>query len=137
MRVVTPMLGAGVAILAILAFTSFGASAQESVTLTPTQAKTIALSRCGGSGLSTSGTNCKGFDAREVRETPDIFVLGFENNAELSERHVLQVAVSFDLSQVNIPPDSQVTSSALGYSEGSTTRRSAVGRLGLRHPSVL
>jgi hypothetical protein len=126
-RLVTPRLGAAAAVLASLAFASFGAYAQESVTLMPTQARTIALSRCGGAALSTSEANCKGFDAREVRETPDIFVLGFENNAELSEKHVMQVVVSFDLSQVNIPSDSEVTSSALGYSENSTTRRSAAG----------
>jgi hypothetical protein len=97
------------------------------VTLTPTQARTIALSRCGGPALSTSDANCRGFDAREVRETPDMFVVGFENNAELSEKHVLQVVAVFDLSQIPMDENKQVTSASFAYGEASTTRRSPDG----------
>ena len=105
------------------------ASAQDSTssTLAPSQARTIALSRCGSAGLSTAGANCRGFDAREIRESTDTFVLGFENNQELDEKHVLQLIVVFDLSQIPVDPDSEVGKATLGYSEGSTTRRSPEG----------
>jgi hypothetical protein len=95
--------------------------------LAPAQAHTIALSRCGSAGLTTPGANCRGFDAREVRDKPDIFVVGFENNQEINEKHVLQVVTVFDLSQVAVAPDSEVSHATLGYAEGSTTRRSAAG----------
>src|SRR5690348_5031770 len=88
-------LASSVVALALGSLTASGlvAAAQESMatSLTPAQARTIALSRCGGSALSTAGANCRGFDAREIRESPDLFVVGFENNQELGEKHVLQL----------------------------------------------
>jgi len=105
------------------------ASAQETstVALTPVKARTIALSRCGSNTLSTSAANCRGFDAREIRESGDIFVVGFENNQEIDEKHVLQLVAVFDLSQIALEPDSTVAHATLGYAEGSTTRRSPAG----------
>jgi hypothetical protein len=129
MRIPAPTLGALAALLAIVASVVPGAFAQEPTTstLTPTVAHTIALSRCGAAGLSTADANCRGFDAREVRETPDMFVVGFENDQELGEKHVLQVALTFDLSQIPVDQNSEVTHAVLSYAEASTTRRSASG----------
>jgi hypothetical protein len=121
----------GLVALALGALTSGAlvASAEESAStnLTPTQARTIALSRCGSNNLSTAGANCRGFDAREIREKNDLFVLGYENNAELSEKHVLQMVLVFDLSQITVGPNDELRHATLIYSEGSTTRRSASG----------
>ncbi|MGE3909737.1 MAG: hypothetical protein AB7K36_10310, partial [Chloroflexota bacterium] len=76
------------------------ASAQESVSLAPAPAHTIALSRCGTASLSTAAADCRGFDARDIRDDTGTFVLGFENNQELGEKHVLQLILVFDLSQL-------------------------------------
>jgi hypothetical protein len=121
--------GVVAAVLGALATSFVVASAQESTstTLPPSQARTIALSRCGTNTLSTQDANCRGFDAREIRESTDTFVLGFENNKELGEKHVMQLVVVFDLSQIAVDPDSEVSHAALGYAEASTTRRSPTG----------
>jgi hypothetical protein len=98
-----------------------------SSTLTPVQAQTIALHRCGSAALSTSDANCLGFTAREILSDPSIFVVGFENNKELNEKHVFQILTELDLSQVTVGPNSQVDAATLTYSEVSTTRRSPSG----------
>ena len=118
-----------VAVVGALATTFVVASAQDvtSTSLTPSQAHTIALSRCGTNRLSTQDADCRGFDAREIRESTDTFVLGFENNKELGEKHVMQLVVVFDLSQIAVDPNSEISHAALGYTEASTTRRSPSG----------
>ncbi len=100
----------------------------ETVELPLAQVRTVSQSRCGGADLSTPGTQCRGFDAREVREQPDLWVVGFENNAELGEKHVLQIVASFDLAPLHaLPEKAQITTAVLIYGEASTTRRSATG----------
>jgi hypothetical protein len=116
-----------VALSALVAGTTVVAAQDSAVTLAPAPARTIALSRCGSAALSTADANCLGFDAREIRESGDIFALGFENNQELGEKHVLQLILVFDLAQIHLDPNSDVGQATLGYSEGSTTRRSATG----------
>lgn len=127
-----PVLARGLiaaALGAVAMGSSVVASAQEptSTSLAPSQARTIALSRCGSNGLSTQDANCRGFDAREIRESTDTFVLGFENDKELGEKHVMQLVVVFDLSQIALEPESEVSRAVLGYAEASTTRRSPSG----------
>jgi hypothetical protein len=95
--------------------------------LTPVRAQTIALHRCGSAKLSTDAANCLGFTAKEILADPSIFVVGFENNNELNEKHVFQILTEFDLSQVIVGPNSQVDAATLTYSEVSTTRRSPSG----------
>ena len=51
----------------------------------------------GGSPSCPPPDQCLGFDAREARSQPDIFVVGFENNQEPQEKHVLQAVAEFDL----------------------------------------
>ncbi len=61
----------------------------------------------------------------KARSQPDIFIVGFENNQEQQEKHVLQAVAAFDLSP--LPAGAKVTKASLGYAEASTTRRSAGG----------
>jgi hypothetical protein len=103
------------------------AQTEPPVTLAPTQIRTVGQSRCGPSTLSTAGTNCQGFDAREIREQSTIFVVGYENNQDLAEKHVLQVVAVFDLAAARGAPGTEVSNGSLHYGEGSTTRRSASG----------
>jgi hypothetical protein len=73
-------------------------------------------------------SNCVGFDGRDVRNLPDLWVVGFENNGERSQKHVLQTVAVFDLGPLqNAPRDAVLSRAALGYSEASTVRRSAGG----------
>jgi hypothetical protein len=95
--------------------------------LTPAQVKTIALHRCGSATLSTNGATCSGFSAADILSDPSIFLVGFENNTDVNEKHVLQTVVEFDLSQVTVEPDSEVDFASLMFSEVSTTRRSPSG----------
>lgn len=114
----------------MLTYTTVGTStAEESVVLdvAPGQVRTVAMSLCGPPGLSTAGTNCQGFDARQIREQSDIFVVGFENNAELREKHVLQTVAVFELAPLRALGNAELASATLGYGEASTTRRSATG----------
>ena len=87
--------GALAAVVGALALGSITASAQgpTSTTLMPEPAKTIALHRCGGATLSSATTNCMGFTAGDILTDPAIFVVGFESNTDVSEKHVLQVAM--------------------------------------------
>jgi hypothetical protein len=93
----------------------------------PEPVRTIFLSRCNGPRLSTDGTNCNGFDGTEIRNNPDVFVVGFENNAEMAEKHVLQVVAVYDLSSINPEPDQVISGASLRYGEYSTVHRSAGG----------
>lgn len=129
MRFVAPKLGVVAALLSTLISGFSGASAQEAMStqLTPTIVKTIALSRCGGPTLSTANTNCRGFDASEIRDSGDIYVVGFENSTDLAEKHILQVVAQFDLSLVQVPENSEVSHATFNYGENSTTRRSEAG----------
>lgn len=95
--------------------------------LPPVRAMTIALHRCGPATLSTSDANCLGFTGKDILSDPSIFVVGFENNKELNEKHVFQILTEFDLSQVTVGPNSLVDAATLTYSEVSTTRRSPSG----------
>lgn len=97
----------------------------QATSLAPARVATVSQSRCGGPNLATAGTNCLGFDAREARSQPDIFIVGFENNQEQQEKHVLQAVAAFDLS--GVPAGAKVTRASLGYAEASTMRRSAEG----------
>jgi hypothetical protein len=117
----------GVLVTGTLTVSAQDAQEPTSSNLTPVQATTIALHRCGSASLSTSDANCLGFTAREILSDPSIFVVGFENNKELNEKHVFQVLTEFDLSQVTVDPNSQVDAATLAYSEVSTTRRSPSG----------
>ena len=105
--------------------TARAADPAQAMTLTPTRVGTVSQSRCGGSGLATAGTNCLGFDAREARSQPDIFIVGYENSQEQQEKHVLQTVATFDLSQ--LPADAKPAKASLVYGEASTTRRSSGG----------
>ena len=99
----------------------------ETVQLQIAKIGTAGKSRC-GQALSTLGTNCLGFDGRDVRSLEDLWVVGFENNAETGEKHVLQTVVTVDLGQLRgLPEKAEVTTSQLWYGEVSTVRRSATG----------
>jgi hypothetical protein len=115
--------------LLLLSSEILGASGQtgQSLTLVPSQVRTVAESRCGSARLATAGTNCLGFDGRQIRDQSDIFVVGFENDSDLAEKHVLQVVAVFDLAAVRGTPGAEVSRATLGYAESSTTRRSAGG----------
>jgi len=99
-----------------------------STSLTPTRVATASQDRCGGPALSTPGTSCLGFDGRDVRSLPDLWVVGFENNRDVGEKHVLQTVATFNLAPLrNVPPRATVSRAILGYSEASTVRRSPTG----------
>ena len=96
--------------------------------LVPTRVGTVSQSRCGSPELSTAGTQCLGFDAREARSQPDIFIVGFENNQDPQEKHVLQTVAEFDLRPLlEAPEGTKLAKASLTYAEASTTRRSASG----------
>jgi hypothetical protein len=109
---------------------AFAAPAAQagSVSLGPSRVATAGKSRCGPAGLSTLGTNCLGFDGRDVRSLSDLWVVGYENNKDLGEKHVLQTLYAFDLAPLrNRPPNTTVGKASLSYLEASTVRRSAGG----------
>ena len=99
----------------------------ESLELQIVKVGTAGKSRCGGA-LATLGTNCLGFDGRDVRSLEGLWVVGFENNAETSEKHVLQTVVVVDLAPLRGRPEkAEVTSGQLWFGEVSTVHRSAAG----------
>ena len=99
----------------------------ESVDVPIVRVGTAGKSRC-GQALATLGTNCLGFDGRDVRSLENLWVVGFENNAETGEKHVLQTVVVVDLAPLRgLPEKAEVTTSQLWYGEVSTVRRSAAG----------
>jgi hypothetical protein len=109
--------------------TPVAVEAQETqgVGLAPTAAGTAHQHRCGEAVLSTPGTECQGFAGRELLEDPGIFVVGYESNQDVSEKHVYQAVASFDLAPLRSIPNARLQRAALAYSEASTTRRSPAG----------
>src|SRR5690349_11478140 len=100
----------------------------DPATLTPTRTATVAESKCGPTRMSTPGVECRGWDGTDVRSLGDLFVVGFENNQELSEKVVLQTVATFDLGSLkDASTSTRVAKASLSYGEGSTTRRSATG----------
>src|SRR4051812_44603699 len=91
-----------------------------STSLTPTRVGTASQDRC-GTPLSTPGISCRGFDGRDVRSLSDLWVVGFENNRDVGEKHVLQTVAAFDLAPLrSVPPRATVSRAILSYSEAST-----------------
>ena len=99
----------------------------EAVGLTPTRAATAVQRRCGPAQMSTPGIECRGWDGTDVTTLTDLFVVGFENNQELGEKHVLQAVATFDLAPLRDLPEGARLKASLGYAEASTTHRSAAG----------
>jgi hypothetical protein len=98
-----------------------------STSVAPTRVATAGQSRC-GPALATLGTNCLGFDGRDVRALSDLWVVGFENNRDVGEKHVLQTVAAFNLAPLrNAPPRATVSRAVLSYSEASTVHRSPSG----------
>jgi hypothetical protein len=93
----------------------------------PAPARTVFLHRCGGPQMSTPGISCNGFAGTEILEDPSIFVVGFENNDTLAEKHIYQAVAVYDFSDEKPGPDEIVTSATIRYGEYSTTRRSPDG----------
>jgi hypothetical protein len=96
-------------------------------TLAPARVATAAQSRCGPAQLSTPGIECRGWDGLDVRSLTDVFVVGFENNEEIGEKHVLQAVATFDLAPLREIPTGARVAATLTYDEASTTRRSPTG----------
>jgi len=106
----------------------------ETVALPIVKIGTTGQSRC-GSAVGAAGTNCLGFDGRDVRTLTDLFVVGYENNREVGEKHVLQTVVTVDLSPLRgIPEGSTVGMATLGYSDASTVHRKPRRQRRVRHP---
>jgi hypothetical protein len=100
----------------------------DPATLTPTRVATAAESKCGPARMSTPGIECRGWDGTDVRSLGDLFVVGFENNQELSEKVVLQTVATFDLAPLkDATTSAKVAKASLTYGEASTTRRSPTG----------
>lgn len=94
----------------------------------PAQIGTVSQTRCDQQVLSTPGVECRGFDGRDVRSLDDLWVVGFENNAEVKQKHVMQTVVMLDLAAVRAALGGAAPGKAvLGYAEASTARRSAAG----------
>jgi hypothetical protein len=99
----------------------------EVVSLAPPRVATAGQSRCGAS-LSPLGANCVSFDGRDVRSLPDLWVVGYENNGTLGNKHMLQTVAVFPLAQLRgLPPRATVSRAVLRYAEASTVRRSPGG----------
>jgi hypothetical protein len=99
----------------------------QALSLTPRRVGTAGQSRCGTSVFPLN-SSCVGFDGRDVRNLPDLWVVGFENNRDRSQKHVLQTVAIFDLAPLQtIPRDATLSRATLGYSEASTVRRSPGG----------
>jgi hypothetical protein len=111
-----------------LAAAAAPAGQAETVALAPRRVATVAEDRCGPVKPSAPGVPCGGWAGLEVRSQPDLWVVGFENNQELGEKHVLQTVATFDLAPLRaLPEGATLAKAALGYGEGRTTRRSASG----------
>jgi hypothetical protein len=93
----------------------------------PNPVRTIHASRCGGPAMSTPGITCTGFAGIEITEDSSIFVVGFENNDTVSEKHVYQAVAVYDFSGEKPGPEEIVSSATIRYGEYSTTRRSPGG----------
>jgi hypothetical protein len=96
--------------------------------LTPARAATVYAAKCPPPQMSTAGIECNGFAGREILGDSSIFVVGYENNADLKEKFVYQAAATFDLGPArDAVANGKVARASLSYGENSTTRRSAAG----------
>jgi hypothetical protein len=99
----------------------------STISLTPVRVATAGQSRC-GPALATLGTSCLGFDGRDVRALPDLWVVGYENNRDVGEKHVLQTVAVFNLDPLRgLPSRATVSRATLSYAEASTVHRSPSG----------
>jgi hypothetical protein len=97
----------------------------DPVSLTPTRAATVYEYKC---PPVSSGIECRPWDGLDVRSLTDLFVVGYENNQETSQKHVLQTAATFDLGPAReAVGNGKVGKAYLTYSEASTHRRSGSG----------
>ena len=122
--------GAGLALAVSLLSAVAPAAAQqvETVVVSPTRAGTAHQHRCGGPAMATPGIECQGFAGREILSDPSLFVVGYENNQDVGEKHAYQAVVVFDLAPLRAGREGAAPAKAtLGYSEGSTARRSPAG----------
>lgn len=100
-------------------------SQADPAVLTPSRVATVAETKC---GPAAPGIDCKGWDGIDIRSETSLFVVGFENNQDMNQKHVLQTVASFDLGPAkDAVGDGKVAHASLSYSEASTTRRSATG----------
>ena len=122
------MLGGLLPTVSGLTFAAPAAQQVQAVSLTPTRVGTAGQSRCGSMGLSTLGVNCRGFDGRDVRSLPDLWVVGYENNQDRGQKHVLQAVAVFGLAPLRgLAAQGTLTRATLSYAEASTVRRSPTG----------
>ena len=131
LRATRPLVGAAlIGLLCAGAASSDAAPAAQrtsTINLAPVRVGTAGQSRCGPQ-LATLGTNCLGFDGRDVRALPDLWVVGYENNRDVGEKHVLQTVAVFNLEPLRgLPPRATVSRATLSYSEASTVHRSPTG----------
>ncbi|MCC6176335.1 MAG: hypothetical protein IT305_13600 [Chloroflexi bacterium] len=123
----TVALTLGLCIQSGAAFASPQSSEAQSVALPTVRVATAGQSRC-GTELSTLGASCRGFDGRDVRSLPDLWVVGYENNSETGEKHVMQTVLTVNLTPLRSVKDPNAISRVvLGYTEASTTHRSPEG----------
>jgi hypothetical protein len=121
---------AGLAFAAVMLSAAGPTTAQqaEPVVLGPDRAGTAHQHRCASAVLSTGGTECQGFAGREILSDPGLFVVGYENDKDVSEKHAYQAVVVFDLAALRTDRgDAALSKATLGYGEGSTARRSPSG----------
>jgi hypothetical protein len=63
-----------------------------------------------------------------VLDQKDMWVVGFENNATVGQKHVYQAVAQFDLGPLHaLPEGATIAKAGLRYGEGSTTTRSPSG----------
>src|SRR6185436_16694929 len=62
-------------------------SQSDPAVLTPSRAATVAETKC---GPAAPGIACKGWDGIDIRSEASLFVVGFENNEDSNQKHVLQ-----------------------------------------------
>ncbi|HYU18277.1 MAG TPA: hypothetical protein VEQ11_06235 [Chloroflexota bacterium] len=107
---------------------SVAAKQVEMLDLLPTTVGTAHQHHCGTAVLSTPGTECQGFAGREILTDPGLFVVGYENNANVGEKHVYQAVAAFDLAPLPARPEpASISKATLTYTEASTARRSPAG----------
>src|SRR6266508_4203134 len=111
---------------------SVAAKQVEMLDLLPTTVGTAHQHHCGTAVLSTPGTECQGFAGREILTDPGLFVVGYENNANVGEKPVYQAVAAFDLAPLPARPEpASIGKAMLTYAEASTARRSAAGESGV------
>lgn len=112
---------------AVRAFAAPDTQQTQTVSLTPTRVGTAGQSRCGAT-LSAPTASCQGFDGRDVRSLSDLWVVGYENNQDRGQKHVLQAVAVFGLAPLRgLAAQGTLTRATLSYAEASTVRRSPTG----------